>query len=278
MVTERPEIPLVVFTDLDGTLLDHKTYDFSPARLAIEALKTRGIPLVLASSKTRAEIAPLQDALGIRHPAIIENGGGAFIPEGYFPDMRSDQEIPGAAPRDGILEAIAALPAALREPFHCFSDWSVEEVARETGLDRESAARARQREWSEPGLWTGDAAGLEDFGAALEARGLLLQRGGRLLHVMGRTDKALVMARLLTLYETAWGQQPVSAALGDAPNDAAMLDAADYGFIIPNPEGAPIQPLKGEAEGRVVRAAAAGPSGWNRSVLGLLEAMEEPRA
>jgi ribonucleotide monophosphatase NagD (HAD superfamily) len=45
----------LVFTDLDGTLLDHDTYDWTPARDALDRLTRAGIPVVFTSSKTAAE-------------------------------------------------------------------------------------------------------------------------------------------------------------------------------------------------------------------------------
>ena len=56
---------MLVFTDLDGTLLDHNDYGYGPALPALTELKARDIPLVLASSKTAAEIAPLHHDLGL---------------------------------------------------------------------------------------------------------------------------------------------------------------------------------------------------------------------
>ena len=84
--------PLVVFSDLDGTLLDHDTYSFDAARPALERLRVDGVPLILCTSKTRAEIAPLRRALGNTHPFISENGGAVFIPAGYFPFALSGAE------------------------------------------------------------------------------------------------------------------------------------------------------------------------------------------
>jgi mannosyl-3-phosphoglycerate phosphatase len=77
-------IPLVVFTDLDGTLLDHATYFFEPARPALDALAEAGIPVVLCTSKTRAETGRWRAALGNADPFIVENGGAAFVPADYF--------------------------------------------------------------------------------------------------------------------------------------------------------------------------------------------------
>ena len=76
--------PLVVFTDLDGTLLDHGTYSFEPARPGLEALLEAGIPLVFCTSKTRLETERWRRALANVHPFIVENGGAVYVPEGYF--------------------------------------------------------------------------------------------------------------------------------------------------------------------------------------------------
>src|SRR4030042_1984828 len=72
------------FTALAGALLDHATCAFEPARPALEALAAAGIPLILCTSKTRAETERWRRALGNAHPFIVENGGAVFIPEGYF--------------------------------------------------------------------------------------------------------------------------------------------------------------------------------------------------
>ena len=70
-------LPLLVFSDLDGTLLDHESYSFAPARAALAALAEIGAGVVLATSKTAAEVAPLRAALGLAGwPAIVENGAG----------------------------------------------------------------------------------------------------------------------------------------------------------------------------------------------------------
>ena len=81
----KPDGGLVVFTDLDGTLLDHETYSYGPAQEALDLLERKRIPLILCSSKTRAEIELIQLDLRLRHPFISENGGAIFMPRAYFP-------------------------------------------------------------------------------------------------------------------------------------------------------------------------------------------------
>jgi HAD superfamily hydrolase (TIGR01484 family) len=68
----------VLFTDIDGTLIDHHTYDAGFTHDAVHALIDKGVAVVFCSSKTFAEQHYLQQQLGIRQPMIVENGGGVF--------------------------------------------------------------------------------------------------------------------------------------------------------------------------------------------------------
>jgi len=69
---------IIVFTDLDGTLLHPKTYSFDAAMPALKLIKEKDIPLILCSSKTRAEIEVYRKKLDNQHPFVSENGGGIF--------------------------------------------------------------------------------------------------------------------------------------------------------------------------------------------------------
>jgi len=129
---------LIFFTDLDGTLLDHKTYDFSPALPAIRALKSRGIPLIMASSKTGAELHPLRSTLNLEAwPAIVENGAGELPPNGE-PDEDSSEYR-------RLRSLLDELPETKRQQYRGFGDMSVNEVVALTGLSADSARLAITR-------------------------------------------------------------------------------------------------------------------------------------
>ncbi|OUS20986.1 mannosyl-3-phosphoglycerate phosphatase [Rhodobacterales bacterium 59_46_T64] len=258
---------IIVFSDLDGTLLDHETYDWSPARPALEVMKKQGIPLILASSKTAAEIAPLRAAMGFDAcPAIVENGAG-LLESGAAPDAAGEYVK--------LRAGLDALPAAVRAPFTGFGDLDVAEVAALTGLPQSNAALAKARGFSEPGVWNTDMAKAHgvteaDFIAALADMGIRARMGGRYLTLSFGATKADRMTQIAAQYGA-----DTMIALGDAPNDIEMLAAADIAVVISNPHGAPLPDLPKNEARRTIISQKAGPSGWNAVMLGLTSEQDE---
>lgn len=266
--------PLIVFTDLDGTLLDHATYSFAPARPALDRLAALGVPLILASSKTAAELARLREEIGCADtPAIVENGAGILEP--LNPDGTSARRTGGSpgAPVDAppeptyprLLDALDEVSPYLRAEFQGFHDLGPDGVARVTGLPLAEAALAARRQFSEPGLWHGGPKELREFLRVLGKQGVTARRGGRFLTLSFGGTKADRMDAIASRYGS-----PARLALGDAPNDVEMLEAADYGVIVRNPHGQTLPPMLGEAAGLIRRTAEPGPTGWNAAVLDLL--------
>lgn len=255
--TEAPGHP-VVFTDLDATLLDHDTYSWRAAEPALTRLRELRIPVVLTSSKTAAEIRNLQQDIGlIGTPAIVENGAGTVgIPtSGIGPDAQYH-----------LLRArLNEVPDALRQCFKGFGDDSDEGVAEHTGLALSAAKLARQREFTEPGLWSGTDQQLHAFLHELTQRDVSVRQGGRYLTLSFGRTKADAMRDVMTHLGAQF-----SIALGDAPNDVEMLESADIGIVIANPYRDALPKLDGEKEGRVRRSIEAGPAGWNRAMLDVL--------
>ncbi len=252
---------LVVFSDLDGTLLDHDSYSFEAARPALDLLTARGIPLILASSKTAAEMRPIAEAIGIDHPMIVENGAGVVGLPGSHGAVHYS-----LSPYNRLRDFVRELPKELRACFAGFGDWDVARVAAETGLFPEAAERAKAREFSEPGLFSGTAAQRQDFVARLDAAGFTAVQGGRFFTLMPKTSKAERMADVVAFYRQQSSEPVRTVALGDAPNDLAMLEAADCGIIIANSAHTPLPVTERERQGYILRSEQAGPEGWNTMI------------
>ena len=253
-----PVPPLLVFTDLDGTLLDHHDYSWTAALPALSRLRAMGVPVVIASSKTAAEIAPLREEMRLAAcPAIVENGAGLLPP-------RATPDATGGTYRD-LRAALDTIPGNLRALFRGFGDMTESEVAEITGLPGTAATNARRRAFSDPGLFTGTREQARDFVGALATAGVQARRGGRFLTLSFGGTKADRMEEIAESYGS-----PLTVALGDAPNDVEMLEKADRGFIIANPSGTALPVLTGEREGRIRRSEKSGPAGWNDCILRLV--------
>lgn len=252
---------MIIFTDLDGTLLDHQTYRFDAAQPALDALKARHIPLILASSKTAAEIAPLQQQLGIDAPAIVENGAGIF-----WPDMAADHH----EQYQKIQQALAAIPSNLRACFKGFADMGVNGIMAATGLSEHAAKLAGDRAYSEPGLFSGTKEQREAFLQELAPFGIQATQGGRFFTLSFGATKADQMQKIIAHFQAQDHRAAPSLALGDAPNDLSMLEAADYGVIVLNKAHDTLPTLKGEHDGTISRTDKEGPEGWNAAILSFL--------
>jgi mannosyl-3-phosphoglycerate phosphatase len=266
-------VSLVVVSDLDGCLLDEESYSYEAARPALDALRRAGVPLVLCSSKTRAEMEPLHRELGLSHPYVVENGGALVVPRGA-PGLRPSEAGRGGfvtafgTARPALVSALTKIAAETGVRLRGFASLSAEDVAGLTGLALEQARLAREREYDEPFLLDGGEAGLAAVREAAERCGLTVTRGGRFFHLLGAgSDKGRAARRVLELY----AGHPVSAALGDSANDLPLLRVVDRPILVPRPSGELDADLR-RALPAAARAPAPGPVGWNQAVLGLLNA------
>jgi len=267
--------PLIIFTDLDGTLLDHHDYSFSAANEAIAALNHHGIPWILNTSKTLAELKVLRQQLGQQHPVIVENGSGIAIPCGYNHAMWQQPDEP-LIEEDGFLfkslgadrAAMLAVLAPLKGQFKFsgFADMSDHELADDCGLSPAEAALARQRQFTEPLRWMDSAAQQQKFMIELNKQGLYTLQGGRFLHVGGSSDKGAAMDWLGNCYQQLG--RPRCVALGDSGNDIAMLERADIPVIIRSPDH-PAPVLQTQHPSMLTEGY--GPEGWNQAVLEIIQ-------
>lgn len=266
---------VMVVTDLDGSLLDD-AYSWAAALPALEMIQARGIPLLLNSSKTMAEMREFANVLQTMAPVIAENGGLLAVHEASgLLDRHNVQErfneyliqLNGLS-RHVILAKAHALRMRDAYRFEGFADWTDAQVREHTGLSGTMARYSRSRYATEPIVWHDTADRLQLFEAELAKHAIRVVQGGRFLHLMGQVDKGDGMQAAIRLYQHA---QPDSEwcviALGDSANDLAMLEAADIAVVIPHADGPHIQPQAA----RVVHASAPASVGWNQALLDLLD-------
>lgn len=259
----------VVFTDLDGSLLDASTYSFEGALDALRLLREQGVPVVFCSSKTRAEIETYRKQLDNHHPFIVENGGGIFIPDGYFPFPVKGEAHDGyriihlGTPYAEIRRVLVKLRQELQIGVSGFGDMTRDEVSSLTGLTQEETALAMDREYDEPFVFPGTPD--ERLFTAIEAAGLRWTQG-QFFHIMGNHHKGKSVALLKKYFERATGAI-VTIGLGDSLNDLPFLLAVDRPVLIRKEDGSydPRVTIPG-----LYRTKGIGPQGWSEAIKKLL--------
>ena len=269
---------LVLFTDLDGTLLDHDTYSFEPAREALAALESENVPVVFTTSKTRAEIEKWRRLAGNTDPFISENGGAIFIPEGYFGgDFAYDRKEDGylvielGAPHRELARALSDIRRETGIEIRGVSEMETDEIMELTGLGEEDAALVREREYGEPFVVGGGGEAEKTVISEIEKRGLKHTQGGRFHHILGQNDKGKAVSILKGLYVKEWGLVE-TAGIGDSLNDLPMLEAVDIPIVVRRPGGGYDERIN--IAGMAI-ADAPGPYGWNSAILKLIVSFSE---
>lgn len=256
----------LVFSDLDGTLLNYDDYSFEDARDAIDHLKKNDIPLILTTSKTFFEVLQMQQRMGIKAPFIVENGGGIFVPPNHplneIKDINSKwMKISNGASYEQLRAFLQKMKK--RYPVYGFGDMSHKEVVDFTSLDIESAKGAMKRDFTEPFIMK-DTTLMPNLIADARKTGFDIVRGGRFFHlVSANQNKAVMMHRLSKMYGSYYDKPIQTIALGDSQNDFEMIRQADIGVVMPKHDGS-FMDMKGNE--KVIFAKYPGAKGWNQAV------------
>ena len=222
----------IVFTDLDGTLLDEK-YSFKKALPALEILKEQDIPLVFCTSKTRAEIEIYRRKLNNNHAFISENGGAIFIPLNFFHSKRKEKYkiIELGKSYKNLIGVFKKIKKQI--PVKGFSEMSAKDLVRDSGLSLKEAKLAKKREYDE-------AFALENkkdekkLIKLIKKYNLNYTKGGKYYHLLGNNDKGKAVKILSKFYKKKY-KKILTIGLGDAKNDLSMLKSTNKSFLIKGP-------------------------------------------
>jgi mannosyl-3-phosphoglycerate phosphatase len=265
---------LIVVTDLDGTLLDQRTYSYEISLPAVRRLQASRIPIVLCSTKTSSEMLQLWRELEINAPFICESGGAIYMPKDYLREPMDYMNTAGSFAVLPLGTAILRLRAALAEAarqcevtLRSFGLMNIDEIVALTGLEPDQAFRAWQRQYDEPFLVeSGDA---EKLLSLLRRQGLTVTRGDRFYHLTGGHSKRDAVVRLLDQHRR-WYGDTYAIGLGNSANDGPMLSAVDRPVLVKNPDGSWDAEVVAQLPD-IERTAGVGPRGWREAIDSLLD-------
>ena len=271
--------PLLIFTDMDGTLLDHFSYSHQPAAKTLAHLKSLGIPVIANTSKTFAELLDLRISIDNDDAFIAENGAAIYLPkEQWASAPEHDTELDEfwvkefCPPRSHWQAIIQSITPEFDGEFSTFMEGGIDAIMEWTGLDKDRAQQAADRRYGEPVRWLGSDERAKEFTTRLQQLGAQVLLGGRFMHVAGASDKGRAMHWLADLY----GNPPTLAA-GDGNNDIAMLDGADFSLVVKSPVNSAPK-LRDSQErvnsGNLIYSEACGPEGWAEGITAFVEKLK----
>ena len=278
----------VVFSDIDGTLIDIFTRNYGKSQELVKKLEESSIPVVLCSSKTWAEQDVIRKDLGLEgEPFIIENGGAVIIPDGYFEgDGRTDDDLKHhgvirvvdgyrvielGRPSAEIRKILQHVRRKTGTAFKGVSDLSIEEVAKIVGMTHHEAERMSKRQYGETILEI-DKTEKVKFEQVLSEEGLQVIHGGRYFDVTAGNDKGKAVRILMDLYRKKLGDDTIFIGIGDSPNDVPMLKLTDVAILVQKHDGTWTEVDDNIiATTRVVKVEGIGPAGWENAFATIVE-------
>jgi mannosyl-3-phosphoglycerate phosphatase len=263
-----PGYQIILYSDLDGTFLDHQTYSFADSFSAFHLLTDKGIPIVFCSSKTRAEIEILLQELPGENPFIVENGAAIYIPFEFFQfaatGARIDKKyqiIELGTPYKEVIENFHRIQGLFPEMITGFSNMTAEIVSLDAELSVDQAYLAKQREYSEVFKFMDANPDIQRrVMGQIEENGFTCTKGGRYYHMHGHHDKGQAIKILNRLFEKNRGQI-LTVAIGDSLNDLPMLAAVDRPVLVKRIDGSYDSEIRNRLP-HVYLSDGIGPQGW----------------
>ena len=268
---------VLIFTDLDGTLLNFKTFDVAPILPFISKLKDAGIQIIPNSSKCHFEIKEIISKINLLSPYITENGAAIYIPKNLFLKQPRGSTEQGknwvlklGIEKDIINQKIRQNSFKKYMKFILFlRNMTKLQKSYYTGLKPESLDRTDEREFSEPLIWMGSNTELDNFKKALNEEGLSIIHGARLLHLTGLNTKGEAMKILSDYYSEIdyFDNQETNEikviSCGGSKNDLSMLEISDYAVVIRLPD---MRPIDLKRKDNVFNSRKIAPLGWQETL------------
>lgn len=255
----------VIFTDIDGTLLDSYLPDIKKAKKLVEKTLQNGIHLILCSSKTELEQNIIRSKIDLHEPFIVENGGATIIPVGYFNKDKiihskkfgKNYIIETGGPAYRIRSLLKKIRTKHDINFKGVSDLSITELSKITRLPQEYAKRMMKRKYSETIVQI-DNNDIPKFANILEKVGLKMIPGGQYFDITLGNDKGTAVKILIDIFRKEYENNVIFFGIGDSKNDESMLSLMNLPILVQKANGS----WQNLQIGNLQKVKGIGPNGW----------------
>jgi mannosyl-3-phosphoglycerate phosphatase len=271
----------LIFTDLDGTLLNQHDYQFDAALPVLHQLHQQNIPVIPVTSKTRAEVEWIRQQVAPNDPFIVENGSAIFYVKGDRRFMRSQHCVDTDSSFDTVhlgcsyadaRRGLAQLSQCINQALQGFSDLTENALTQLTGLSHAEVQRAKHREFTEPFV-TPHSVSAAVLQTTVEQIGFRIVVGDRFSHLIGpNAGKGHAVHQIIDAYRAAHPNHTIQTlGLGNSPNDLELLEAVDQAIVVPGESG--VHPALRDRGWAI--APFAGCRGWAASVTRQLKTLHQ---
>jgi mannosyl-3-phosphoglycerate phosphatase len=235
------------------------------------------IPLIICTSKTRAQTEIYRSRLNLNYPLIVENGGAIYFPPGSFPLGRLPS---GSLYKDGeyfiemtdnvekLLPELQLAAHSSKAHIEIVFDMSLQKIRQITGVSLEEAKFMKRRDYTVYFLCHSRK---DELFAELRNRGLKPTWGSYFCHLGTSNSKGLAAQHLMGLYRNLGFYKLITAGFGDNMNDLSLLQVVNLPYLVEQPGGGYAPEV--EVEG-LVKLAGIGPIGWNKGVKELISSID----
>ena len=224
---------ILIFTDLDGSLLNRDNFEFGSIKNFIKELLSHDIFIIPNSSKTAKEITNFNEELEEKLPYIAENGSSIHdlnLINSNFPEkITLSREI------SELLEIFKKnVPNNLKIKCKFLKDLTKKEQLNILGLPADKIKFAIKRDYTVPFKFEGNKNQKEKLQKFIKSSGLTMQEGGRIINLCDKVSKSQAMKNVIKVFKKVSNEKLITIAVGDNFNDLDMLRNSDFPCLVFN--------------------------------------------
>lgn len=263
-----------VFSDIDGTLLDHNNYSLGNLEGYINEIKNK-VSIIFNTSKTFSEVIKINEKLKLDSPFIVENGACIFFPTNYENILNNYKLKENFFTHKNYFafkmtyltaENLPLMISRLKSIFNFsfYSELTNKEVMKFTNLKIDSVRRSKERLFTNPILWKDLKEKIIDFKSEIKKidTNLNVLEGGRFIHISDNYNKGKALKKFLEILTPSLKTDFKTISLGDSENDLSMLESTDYSCIVKREKNKMFLKKKNN----VYLSQSKAPEGWKESL------------
>jgi len=226
------KLSLIIFTDLDGSLLHRDNFKFDEIKEYIKSLIDEGIIIIPNTSKTDKEILSFNQKLGEALPYITENGSA--IKGLNLINKNLPKELILSKEKEELISIFEnEVPENLKIKCKWLSKMNKESQLKVLGLSEDQLTNALDRKYTIPFIFDGNINEKKELFKITKLKSLTLQEGGRVINLGDKVSKAKAMQVFMRFFKQH-NENIKTIAVGDNYNDLDMLKISDYPCLVFN--------------------------------------------